>query len=159
MARYRRVLFPLVFAALVLGCLPAASAQNPPPASLYTAEMVNGRFWKALDESGKVSLLRGAADAIQFFIVELGGVQNILDSAGVEKVNREYVPLQVTFGEMLQQIDAFYADGSNTNIPVLYARQYCVRRMNGSSPKELEGYASAIRLFFSRWIEENSPKK
>jgi hypothetical protein len=157
----KRATITLTVAAIIFGffCVPRVFAQAPPPASLYTAEMVNGRFWKSLDEPGKLFLLRGAADAIQFLIVELGGVQQILDSAGVEKVNREYAPLQVTFGEILQQIDAFYVDGANANIPVVYARQYAIRKMNGSSPKELEGYASAIRLLFSRWIEKNSPQK
>ena len=82
-------------------------------------------------------------------------MQQAVDSAGVDKLNQEYAPAQATFGEILQQIDAFYSDGSNANIPVLYARQYCVRKMNGSSPKELEGYASAIRLVVNRWIEKN----
>ena len=51
---------------------PEVKAQDLPRPSLYTAEMVNGRFWKALDESGKLSLLRGAADAIEFLLLELG---------------------------------------------------------------------------------------
>ena len=147
----------LTITLMILGLFwgPRASAQDPPPASLYTADMVNGRFWKSLDESGKLLLLRGAADAIQFLIVELGGIQKVLDSTGVAKVSQEYAPLEATFGEILQQVDAFYVDGANANVPVLYARQYAIRKMNGSSPKELEQYASAVRLLFSRVIEKN----
>lgn len=159
--REKRATITLTAAAIMFSffCAPAVSAQEPPPASLYTADMVNGRFWKALDDPAKLLLLRGAADSIQFLIVELGEVQQALDSASVERVSREYAPLEVTFGEVLQQVDAFYVDGSNANIPVLYARQYAIRKINGSSPKELEGYASAIRLLFSRWIEKNRSQK
>ena len=137
---------------------PEAYAQEHRPASLYTANLANGRYWKILDSPSKLFFVRGIDDGIAFLTLEMN-LLDVLDSAKSEKLANEFNPNgEASYEELIQQIDAFYADAANANLPVVFARHYVVRKLNGYSPKELDGYAAALRLMFSKITDEDHKK-
>ena len=145
MATARRI---ACVAVLMASCVGIASAQDRPQPSVYTGNMANGRYWKMLDFPAKVLFTRGIDDGIAFFTLEMN-LLKILDAKTTDIVANEYNPASASYEELIQQIDAFYADAANANLPIVYARLYTVRKMNGYTPKELQDYAAALRQMFN----------
>jgi hypothetical protein len=69
------------------------------------------------------------------------------DRATLEAETRKKRP-----GDVTAQIDSFYfyADSSNLRIPMADAYEYAMKKMHGSSARELEDYAAALRKTYNR---------
>jgi len=105
-------------------------------AKYLTRGRSNGRVWAIFDLNAKLTYLDGLHD---------GAVEAALLVSG-----KNYFPAEMNAGdfsnkEIVKQIDAFYTDGSNVRVPIVWAFQYMVKKTNGTKSTDLEDYAATLR--------------
>jgi len=133
-------------AALFLSfCTVAAFAQtNPMP--------LDGRWWTILSRQERLVYIQGLEDGVVIFATNFAGLPDP-KVAAVKPITDgviQRMSSKATMGELVDQIEAFYADKANAQILAMYAWQYCVRRTNGDSSKDLNDMLTVMRRLSSQ---------
>lgn len=101
-----------------------------------TAGFKNGRFWGALDSTGRLSFLIG-------FFEGLG-------AEAFPKVGDYSSGL--SYGETVKGIDPFYEDPSNAPVPIVSAMVVVKRKVEGVPPDEVARRIAAVRKVWSEAV-------
>jgi hypothetical protein len=144
----KRILFVAVMS---VGLLPGPSlGQSKDPAEqMMTRGWLNGRYWLTLDKANKTNFLMGveAGTAVLYGLVV--GDNTIYRKAGkeIEGLLRKNVlgTAGIIFGEVAQQVDGFYNDSANIQIPISWAYWIITLKTSGASPVEIEKQTAALR--------------
>lgn len=100
----------------------------------------NGRIWERLDRQTKIFFLYGIESGLA-----LGA-----DWTGNEKTYKQLSIKGFKFGDLAQEIDAFYSERSNIRVPIAFAYVFVIRKMNGATRAELDDYSSELRKMWNR---------
>ncbi len=137
------LMFLLLFPLSVI-CSPIL-AQDSLAKQIRTSGLLNGRAWEKVQYDDKTLFLAGLVDGITMFFDEYFIIaKNEKEEIKITKVFMENVH-QAQLNDIIQPIDAFYADRTNIRIPIAYAYKYVLMKIKGASPKELDEYASKLR--------------
>ncbi len=120
----------------------------------------NGRAWFTLDDNSKAALILGIEQGLILSVRENWAampkdVQPALsDTAGRLTVNG------VAFNQMVEQINEFYLDATNLDIPVVDVYEFVVMEAKKAPKEELDRFLANLRKTYH--LVENpakSPKK
>jgi hypothetical protein len=144
------------FAILTILVSPAAAESDKDSTALYvgTTEkgykvyypVANGRLWQRIDLQSTMFVLEGADNGEYLLFLQVGeaskqgGVSRaVMDGLFTNKIEN------FRLSEIAEQIDMFFKDSANRQIPVIEAYRYVAKRIKGSSPRELDELASTLR--------------
>ena len=103
----------------------------------------NGRGWNQLENSSKEMFLEGMISGI---VAALQRSSSMLNET--EMTNLGWLMSagdKHSLADVVQQIDAFYADSANLNIPILEAYKYAFYKFEGASQEALNKAVSDLR--------------
>jgi hypothetical protein len=99
-----------------------------------TATFLNGRAWKAFDDSGRTAYIAGLYNALMF-------ANAVCKESEFKSI---YLP-SAPAGEVVKGLDLFYEDPANGAIPILYAVRIFKMRLEGSSQAEIQAATEDAR--------------
>jgi hypothetical protein len=137
-------------------CLLTSAAVYPQtPATSQTNGYYNGRWWRAQTESSKAGFLRGYATAADFVTI----ISNANDPTPTHalKVYTMCWPHALTFDEVIDSLDRFYAIPENGPIDLPGALMLAADRAAGISPTRIEERTLKMRAAASH-AEDKSPR-
>jgi len=109
----------------------------------YTFGLPNGRYWDDLKLSEKISFLEGLHAGTLFMATELA--HDTPDLADTERIRAHlYDARGFSDNDYAVEIDLFYQDSRNLNIPAAYALDYAYKKMAGSHPDQLDAYKDKL---------------
>ena len=109
----------------------------------YKYGVGNGRGWNQLGNVSKKIFLEGMISGI---VATLQRSANELDSSSTKKLNwLMSAGDKHSLSDVMQQIDSFYADSANLNIPVLEAYKYAFFKFEGADQEALNKAISGLR--------------
>ena len=136
---------------MLVGLLPdLCLAQYKDPAeNMMTRGWLNGRYWLTLDKANKTNFLMGVEAGTAVLYGRLVGDNTIYRKAGkeIEGLLRKSVlgTAGIIFGEVAQQVDDFYNDKTNIQIPISCAYWIITLKTSGASPIEIENQKAELR--------------
>jgi hypothetical protein len=118
----------LILTILAVGMLPAAANYDRD----FTVYGLNGYGWK---------------DLLPTHEARLAYVYGLVDSCALwdSKDTEAYTTGQLNRGEIVYQIDQFYADAANGQIPVWSTFNYIHLKLAGATPAELAQWTATMR--------------
>jgi hypothetical protein len=119
------------------------------PDLFRTAGTINGNAWVALSEREKGSYLLGFFEGTVAFQLSLAQDTSVTATQDALTAARKRLEPRGTSLEVMKHIDTFYSDTANARIPVIFAFQHVLKRLNGAPAKELEEYVTSLRKRFS----------
>jgi len=141
----------LLVAMMLVGLLPdLCLAQHKDPAeNMMTRGWLNGQYWLTLDKANKTNFLMGVEAGTAVVYGLLVGDNTIYRKAGkeIEGLLRKNVlgTAGIIFGEVAQQVDVFYDDNTNIQIPISCAYWIITLKTSGASPIEIESQMAELR--------------
>jgi hypothetical protein len=111
----------------------------------------NGRPWKAFNPQEKINLVFGYVEGAVLLLIQMqddGGSVTSIDD-GVSALGQITIRGFRAY-DLVQQIDAFYADSANIRIPIIEAYRYGLRKLKGATPKELGEYEAKLRKRYNQ---------
>jgi len=110
------------------------------PAVVKSGGLYNGRMWKALTADYKILWLDVTANGV----IYTAGIMNSTDKLSL------LFPLTLTFGEVSQSLDVFYATPENMPIPIVSALQIVNMKASGVDPAVVEEQTNGFRQVGAR---------
>jgi hypothetical protein len=111
----------------------------------------NGKAWGVLNSQSKTMYVDGIMEGMLLLLRETSARLSPTDRATLEaETTKKLMANGFRPGDVTAQIDSFYADSSNLRIPMADAYEYAMKKMHGSSARELEDYAAALRKTYNR---------
>jgi hypothetical protein len=114
-----------------------------------TADFVNGRFWEDSTQVFKAGYIFGLRDGLG--LIATGDNRTAAVQQALAESTALYRGAHVTLEEMIDQIDAFYADRANIRIPIFEAYAYCMKRTSGMAKKQLNDLLTEMRSRAARF--------
>ena len=108
--------------------------------NFMTAGFTNGRFWKAMGHTEKISYLVGFYDAIKAARAE--AAVGLVITKGI--IGESYDSALI-LAEQETELDTFYKQGVNGPIAICVALQYVSKKAKGATSKELEEFLAKAR--------------
>jgi hypothetical protein len=119
-----------------------ALGQNPSPAPMVTKGFYNGRFWKSLDSSSKLTFLAGYNNAATMqATLHAGNFENF------KRITEEMLPSTLSGNEVSAALDRFYATPENAPIGIAWALIAISKRASGADEE-------TIRIMISGFLED-----
>ena len=113
--------------------------------------VANGYFWQRIDMQSKIFFLEGVENGEYLLFLKVaennkqGNVSRaIIDGLLVDKIEN------FKLSEIAEQIDLFFKDSANRQIPVIEAYRYISKRIKGAAPQELENLAASLRKKYNQ---------
>ncbi len=113
--------------------------------------VVNGYFWQRIDMQSNIFFLEGVENGEHLLFLKVtennkkGNVSRaIIDEVLVDKIE------DFKLSEIAEQIDLFYKDSANRQIPVIEAYRYISKRIKGAAPRELDNLAASLRKKYNQ---------
>jgi len=107
----------------------------------------NGRFWLNLNNITKFTYLIGLVDGAKLFkgyIIDAKKICN--NDKGIDEAYDDIIEIpKAELKDIVGQINSFYADSANLNIPVVKAYEIAGRKFKGESPKDIEEFIAELR--------------
>jgi hypothetical protein len=116
----------------------------------------NGRAWFTLDDTSKAALVLGIEQGLILSVRENWDAMpkdaqpTLTDTAGRLTVNG------VAFNQMVEQINEFYLDATNLDIPVVDVYEYVVMQAKKTPQADLDRFLENLRKTYH--LAENPPK-
>ena len=120
-----------------------------PDDKYVTKGLHNGRQWLSLNKGEKESFVSGMHEGAALLLLKLGK-QGICTSEKLDKTFDSTLVINTSPTEITSQIDSFYADSSNLNIPIIQAYEVAGHKFRGLSPSIIEEYIAELRKFFNK---------
>lgn len=137
----------------------AESDKDPTPLYIGTTEkgykvyypVSNGYFWQQIDMQSKIFFLEGIENGehLLFLKVTEKNKQGNISRAVIDGLLEDQIE-NFKLSEIAEQIDLFYKDSANRQIPIIEAYRYISRRIKGATPRELDNLASALRKKYNQ---------
>jgi hypothetical protein len=128
------------------------AAQHAPKDDKYdSVGFLNGRDWNGMTEELKVGFVMGFKNGLIWgaFISESAkqpkGADATISGAALAEFVKPYNVRQLSNGEIMQAIDAFYSDPTNLNIALPSAMYYIRRKVEGLDPEGLRKLETELR--------------
>jgi hypothetical protein len=106
----------------------------------------NGYFWNKWDMQTKIIILTGIDNGEYLLFL---AVSETNDSNNIKRpLINSLLSLQTAgfkLSDEVKQIDIFYKDSANLQIPIIESYRYMIKRMNGASQRELDNLAASLR--------------
>lgn len=122
-------------------CLPKTSIAQQDPVTdeseLLTKGWSNGKFWETLNIQEKIYFMVGLEEGLALAKNNVGEVSDY-DELIIEGYR---------MSDFTNEIDFFYADSININIPIAFAYHYVIKKKRGKSADELEEYVQWLRIY------------
>ena len=141
----------LLVAMMSVGLLPGLclGQYKDPAEQMMTRGWLNGRYWLTLDKANKTNFLMGVEAGTAVLYGLIVGDNTIYRKAGkeIEGLLRKNVlgTAGIIFGDMAHQVDGFYGDSTNIQIPISWAYWIITLKTSGASPVEIEKQTAALR--------------
>jgi len=110
-----------------------------------TGTLMNGRFWKTLDDGEKLAFVVGYANAIDF--VSYKATSTFPD---YRSFNGKFWPSSLIYGEVKSALDRFYETPENGQIAVAPALQVVAARSTGTDEEAVQKLIVALRAAASK---------
>lgn len=114
-----------------------------------TLGRLNGRAWVEMSKEAKLACLMGIYNGAAYFRDIIIGRGTPAKLANEAFENLIHIP-NATFYEIIDQINSFYADSANVNLPLNAAYEIVNYKIRGESPSKLEEYTAEFRKFFNK---------
>jgi hypothetical protein len=111
--------------------------------------VMNGHFWQRIDMQSKIFFLEGVENGEHLLFLKIAEKQGSATSAIIDSLLDDEVE-GFRLSEMAEQIDIFYKDSANRQIPVIEAYRYISRRIKGATPRELDNLAANLRKKYNQ---------
>ncbi len=157
--------------ALLAGCVslaalggpPPAAAQQvqalnppPPPANMQTQGKVgdtvyrwtNGRAWMSLNDGAKVAMVAGLEQGIILSVRENWNAVPKESQAEMVKTATRLTVGGFTFNQLVLQIDNFYLQPGDIDVPVVDAYVYALMKLKQASDGKLKDFADHLRKLY-----------
>ncbi len=131
---------------------------NPEPPSQdagRTGKLLNGRVWVALGAGEKTAWIYGFMDAAlewqadMMLIIRQNGKDPFAEENQPKKLPFS-LPRSLTFGEIVESLDRFYAEPTNRVIPIAFALSWVDLKAKGVPETALKEWEASSRAVFSR---------
>jgi hypothetical protein len=110
---------------------------NTDESEFLTKGWSNGIFWETLNTQEKIYYIVGLEEGLAL-------AKNYVGEAS------EYDELIIEgyhMSDFTSEIDTFYSDSTNINIPIAFAYHYMIKKMKGKTAEELEEYVEWLRNY------------
>jgi hypothetical protein len=108
--------------------------------------VANGYSWNRMDMQSKIFFLKGLDNGEYLLFLKVveankqgSASRAVIDSLLTDKIDG------FKLSEIAEQIDMFFRDSANRQIPVIEAYRYVAKRIKGANPREFEDLASSLR--------------
>ncbi len=131
------LILALCFAAPICG-----AQQNQIDLSFRTNDLLNGRWWRDSTQADKVNYVAG------FFVglaVTFGGTDECIKYQALIQGRYQGV---LNFGEIIDEVDAFYKESANAPLPIRVAIEYQAQKSKGTSKMELDQIVTKYRRHY-----------
>ena len=117
---------------------------------------VDGNSWRTdYNDSTRLALVQGFVEAHSYvavvaplYVCMAVSKANDCTSVGADRLNTSLSDFSgLTYGQLRDGVNSFYADYRNRKIELPGAMNYVVRAIRGASAPELETYAEGMRKF------------
>ncbi len=151
--KYHRIPIIVLFIFLLIAGSQPSSAGSP---SYTTTDVFNGRMWRLLSDTQKVSLLTGIQEGIILCLNQIKAdlqisreLLNRIKAAGVLDRRRLLFSSQgITAIE--SRINAFYKEPENIEIPIIEAYRHVTLELNFADPQEVANNLSGLRRKYGK---------
>ncbi|WP_148210032.1 hypothetical protein [Candidatus Korobacter versatilis] len=109
----------------------------------------NGRTWRSLDRQSRITFLNGVEEGLMLMRRE-AELPGSVPLPTLQKQSERLMISGFRFSDIVEQIDAFYADSSNRRIPIVDAYIYALRKMKGESEDTLRQLTASLRQRYNR---------
>lgn len=137
----------IVFAILVIIVSQSICYAQDTSSSKYHVTMgyPNGRFWLHMNNEAKQTFLIGLSVGGKLFREYIDG-KKICNDKDINEAYNEIMEMpKAELKDIVGQINSFYADSSNLNIPISRAHEIAVVKFKGESPQVIEEYIAELR--------------
>lgn len=97
----------------------------------------NGIFWETLITQEKIYYIVGLEE----------GLALAKNNVGEASEYDELIIEGYHMSDFTSEIDTFYTDSTNINIPIAFAYHYMIQKMKGKTAEELEDYIEWLRNY------------
>ncbi len=114
-----------------------------------TSGLPNGRAWTTWNKIAKTAYLAGlygGALLLRDALLHKGMSDKVANETLTSMMD---IP-KATYEEIAKQIDTFYADSTNLNIPINRAFEVASHKFRGESLSKLEEYTAELRKFYNK---------
>lgn len=114
-----------------------------------TVGLYNGRAWSEMSEDAKFTFVAGIHNGAAYFrdvIIGRGANPKMVNEAFDSLM---HIP-KTSYDEIAKQIDSFYVDSTNLNIPINRAYEIVNYKIRGEPPSKLEEYTAEFRKFYNK---------
>lgn len=132
---------------------------NSVPGNGTIMSVFNGRHWKLLNRGEKTEWVLGVYDGRVMFAAEFGPKTTKPQDGGNLRDTVNGMIATFTVGEVIDQIDAFYSDSANVQIPIVEALKFSTLKMKGENPEELQKKMSDLRKHYYALIQQQKEGK
>ena len=151
--KYHRIPIIVLFIFLLIAGSQPSSAGSP---SYTTTDVFNGRMWRLLSDTQKVSHLTGIQEGIILCLNQIKAdlqipreLLNRIKAAGVLDRRRLLFSSQgITAIE--SRINAFYKEPENIEIPIIEAYRHVTLELNFADPQEVANNLSGLRRKYGK---------
>lgn len=109
----------------------------------------NGRIWLSMSNTEKEAYVAGMHDGA-FLLWITVDEQKICSSKDFDKTLDSTFISKTRPNEIVKQIDSFYTDSTNLNIPIMRAYEVVKHKYQGGSPSNLEERIVTLRKIFNK---------
>lgn len=124
----------------ILWCGPSTAQNSDPEVTSGAIHARNGRYWNRLSIQQKLAYLIGFQEAAEF--IALTTVTGPYEQ--FKEVHDRYLG-QSTFGEIIDSLDAFYAEPANRPLAIIGAMAWYQNKVNGCPAAQLQEQLEKMR--------------
>ena len=113
--------------------------------------VMNGYFWNKLDLQSKIFVLEGMDNGEYLLFLETAENKNSakVTPALIDGLLSLHID-DFKLSDLAEQIDMFYKDSANRQIPVIEAYRYISKRIKGATQQELNKLAASLRKKYNQ---------
>ena len=131
-----RVTTLFVSLSVVAGALCSAQTNDTRPGR--TKGLNNGVVWGVGTAEEKKTYVMGIADGVFLQLI-------VKRSETKTKQDTSLYPKGILTDDIVQALDSFYADRTNTRVAIVYAYLYVMKKIRGASQQELDSMVANFR--------------
>jgi hypothetical protein len=112
----------------------------------------NGRYWNVLKRQAKITFLHGIEEG--FSLLELHLYESNFDPNTLKSIadiiQHDLLVSGLRFSDLVDQVDKFYTDSLNLQVPIMEAYRYAIKKLRGAPQTELDQMSAAMRKAISK---------